>query len=95
MTDLSWYGDRPVAVRLGGNFHANRLQIISSQVGHVAPARRASTTHRDRLGLALAALSDDRLDTLITNETQFRDLPAALPDLLSDGAPGIATRIVY
>ena len=93
--ELSWYGDRPVAVRLGGNFHANRLQIISSQVGHVAPARRASTTHRGRLGLALSALADDRLDALITNETQFRDLPAALPDLLSDGAPGIATRIVY
>ena len=93
--ELSWYGDRPVSVRLGGNFHANRLQIISSQVGHVALARRASTTHRDRLGLALAALADDRLDALITNKAQFRDLPAALPDLLSDGAPGIATRIVY
>lgn len=93
--ELSWYGDRAVSVRLGGNFHANRVQIICSQVGHVAPARRASTPHRDRLALALAALADDRLDALITNETQFRDLPAALPDLLSDGAPGIATRIVY
>lgn len=93
--ELSWYGDRPVEVALGGNFHANRLQIVCSQVGHVAPARRASTSHRDRLARALAALEDDRLDRLITGDVHFRDLPAALPALLSDGAPGIATRILY
>lgn len=93
--ELSWYGDKPVTVSLGGNFHANRLQIVGSQVGHVAPVRRGSTTRRDRLVQALAALADDRLDRLITDETPFRDLPAALPALLSDSAPGIATRIVY
>ena len=93
--ELSWYGEKPVPVVLGGNFHANRLSIICSQVGHVAPVRRAGTSHRDRLVLALAALADERLDRLITTETPFHDLPAALPGLLSDDAPGIATRIVY
>lgn len=93
--ELSWYGDQPVEVRLGGNFHAGRLSILSSQVGHVAPARRASTPHRKRLALALEALADDRLDALITGEVRFRDLPDRLPDLLAAGAPGIATRIVY
>lgn len=93
--ELSWYGERPVELRLGGAFHANRLRIVSSQVGHVAPVRRAGTTHRDRLALALEALADDRLDALVTTETRFRDLPDALPHLLGDGAPGIATRIVY
>ena len=88
-------GCRPQPFSLGGNFHAGRLKIVSSQVGHVAPARRASTPHRDRLVQALAALDDPRLDSLITEETQFRDLPGRLPDLLGDGAPGIATRIVY
>ena len=93
--ELSWYGDRPVSVRLGGNFHASRLRIVSSQVGHVANPRRASTTHRDRLALALAALTDDRLDGLITTEVPFLDLPPRLPHVLADRAPGIATRIVY
>jgi len=93
--ELSWYGDRPVTISLGGNFHANRLRIIASQVGHVAPARRASTSLRARLGAAIATLDDPRLDGLITADVGFRDLPAALPDLLGDGAPGIATRIVY
>ena len=95
VVELSWYGEKPVPVVLGGNFHANRLSIICSQVGHVAPVRRAGTSHRDRLILALAALADERLDRLITTETPFHDLPAALPGLLSDDAPGIATRIVY
>ncbi len=95
MIELSWFGDRPVSVGLGGNFHANRLSIRCSQVGHVAPSRRNALGYRDRLALALDALDDARLDLLITEEIRFRDLPAELPRLLADGAPGIATRIVY
>ena len=93
--ELSWYGDRPVQVSLGANFHANRLTIVSSQVGHVATPRRAAMTHRDRLTRALAALDDPRLDRLITEDVRFRDLPETLPRLLGDDAPGIATRVVY
>ncbi|MEM7744526.1 MAG: zinc-binding alcohol dehydrogenase [Pseudomonadota bacterium] len=93
--ELSWYGDASPRVPLGGAFHARRLSIISSQVGHVATPRRASTTHRDRLARALDLLAPAHLDALITAEVAFQDLPDALPDLLGAGAPGIATRIVY
>ncbi len=95
LIELSWYGDRPVTVPMGAAFHANRLQIISSQVGHVASPRRATTTHRDRLALALDALADPRLDGLFTDEIPFRDLPTALPRLLGPRPTGIATRITY
>ena len=93
--ELSWFGDRQTKVSLGGNFHANRLTIQCSQVGHVANARRNAMTHGDRLAAALKALSDPRLDLLITEDIRFVDLPTELPRLLGDGAPGIATRIVY
>ncbi|MEM9059230.1 MAG: zinc-binding alcohol dehydrogenase [Pseudomonadota bacterium] len=93
--ELSWYGDREVSVALGGNFHANRVSLMSSQVGRVASRRRASHSYRDRLALALETLSDPRLDGLITETVDFYDLPDALPRLLADGAPGIATRVVY
>ncbi|HEX3972657.1 MAG TPA: zinc-binding alcohol dehydrogenase, partial [Stellaceae bacterium] len=56
LIELSWYGDKQVAVPLGEAFHQRRLRLISSQVGAVAPARRARRTHRERLGLALALL---------------------------------------
>ena len=93
--ESSWFGDRPVSVSLGANFHANRLSILSSQVGHVATPRRAAMSYRDRLTRALHALDDPRLDVLITEDVRFRDLPETLPRLLGDSAPGIATRIVY
>lgn len=93
--ELSWYGDRPVSVALGGSFHSRRLSILSSQVGHVAPARRASISRRDRLAAALAMLSDTRLETLVTRRCAFRDLPGAMAGLLAPDAPGIATRIDY
>lgn len=93
--ELSWYGVRETQINLGGNFHANRLSILCSQVGHVAPTHRHAVTHRDRLARALTALDDPRLDLLITHEVHFRDLPESLPRLLADDAPGIATRIVY
>jgi threonine dehydrogenase-like Zn-dependent dehydrogenase len=95
VVELSWFGDRPVPLMLGGAFHARRLTIRASQVGHVSPARRATTTHRDRLAEALALLADPRLDRLITGEVAFMDLPAKIPRLLAPGAGGIATRIRY
>lgn len=93
--ELSWFGDRPVPLMLGGAFHARRLTIRSSQVGHVAPSRRETTSYRDRLAEALALLTDPRLDRLITGEVAFADLAQEIPRLLAPDAPGIATRIRY
>jgi 2-desacetyl-2-hydroxyethyl bacteriochlorophyllide A dehydrogenase len=95
VVELSWFGDRPVPLMLGGAFHARRLTIRASQVGHVAPSRRETTTHRDRLAEALALLADPRLDRLITGEVAFADLAREIPRLLAPDAPGIATRIRY
>ncbi|HSF96602.1 MAG TPA: zinc-binding alcohol dehydrogenase [Thermohalobaculum sp.] len=93
--ELSWFGDRPVPLMLGGAFHARRLSIRASQVGHVAQARRATTSRPQRLAEALALLTDPRLDRLITGEVAFADLPHQIPRLLAPAAPGIATRIRY
>lgn len=95
IVEASWFGDRQVALPLGGSFHSQRLQLISTQVGSVAPAMRARLTHRQRLETALRLLDDARLDALITDEVAFEDLPAALPRLLAADAAGIATAIRY
>jgi hypothetical protein len=39
--ELSWFGDKPVSVALGGAFHSQRLTLKASQVGSVAPSHRA------------------------------------------------------
>ncbi|MDI1258918.1 zinc-binding alcohol dehydrogenase [Aquabacterium sp.] len=79
--ELSWYGERPVNVPLGGAFHSRRLTLKSSQVGQVATAQRARWSHLRRFELALSLLSDPVLDALITNASPFADLPEVLARL--------------
>jgi len=80
--EMSWHGAGDVPMPLGGAFHSRRLKLISSQVGKVAPSRRANVTHRQRLEAAIALLADPRLDVLLAPAIAFADLPARLPDIL-------------
>jgi NADPH:quinone reductase-like Zn-dependent oxidoreductase len=86
--ELSWYGDKPVAAPLGEGFHQRRLQLISSQVGEVATARRARRSRRERLSLALALLADPVYDKLITGVCMLDALPERMAQLAAapDGA---------
>ena len=83
VVELSWYGTNTVTVNLGGAFHSRRLQIISSQVGHIAPSHRSRINHRDRLERAMALLDDPALDALVSNSVPFHELPDALPRIWS------------
>ena len=94
LIELSWYGDRRVAVPLGEAFHARRLTIRSSQVGTVAP-RRARRSYADRVALALRLLTDPRFDALVTGEWPFEALPALLPRLASGELPALCVRVTY
>ncbi|HEU4618589.1 MAG TPA: zinc-binding alcohol dehydrogenase [Gammaproteobacteria bacterium] len=79
--ELSWYGDREIAARLGEGFHSRRLILKSSQVGSVPADRRARWSSRRRLELALRLLAAPELDVLISGESRFEELPALLPKL--------------
>ncbi|MFE5188909.1 zinc-binding alcohol dehydrogenase [Streptomyces sp. NPDC056628] len=92
--ELSWYGDRQVAVPLGEAFHSRRLVIRSSQVGTVSPAR-AGRSYADRLALALDLLADSALDALVTGESPFEELPEVLPKLASGRLPALCHRVRY
>ena len=81
--EMSWYGEGVVPVPLGGAFHSRRLKIVSSQVGKVAPSRRATTSHRERLEQAIALLADARLDALLMPAIPFSELPNRLPDIFN------------
>jgi len=84
--ELSWYGERPVTVPLGGAFHVRRLTLKSSQVGQVATAQRARWSHHRRFELALSLLNDPALDALITDAAPFAELPAVLARLSASRA---------
>jgi len=95
VVELSWYGDRPVPVMLGGRFHSARLRLIGSQVGRVAEPMRARWPLRRRLEKALALLEDDRLDALLEPDLAFERLPAALPGLLGPGAGALCQVVAH
>ncbi|WP_112468637.1 zinc-dependent alcohol dehydrogenase [Streptomyces triticisoli] len=93
--ELSWYGDRRVALPLGEAFHSRRLVIRSSQVGTVSPARRTGRGYAGRLALALELLADPALDALITGESAFEDLPEVMSKLASGEIPALCHRVRY
>lgn len=93
--ELSWYGDTPVLVPLGGAFHSRRLKLVASQVGTVAPSHRREWTHRRRLEHAIGLLADDRLDALLEPAIAFSDLPSRLPAVLASGSATLCQVIDY
>jgi threonine dehydrogenase-like Zn-dependent dehydrogenase len=82
--ELSWFGDKPVAVDLGGAFHSQRLTLKASQVGSVAPSHRQGWSHGRRLAEALALCADPRLDPLVASETPFAEMPSRMGAILAD-----------
>jgi threonine dehydrogenase-like Zn-dependent dehydrogenase len=95
VTDLSWYGDTPVELSLGGRFHSGRLGIRASQVGEVAASRRGRRTPADRLRLALSLLTDPAYDALLTGESPFAELPDVMAGLASGSIPALCHTITY
>ncbi|WP_426241599.1 zinc-dependent alcohol dehydrogenase [Nocardioides sp. LHG3406-4] len=95
VVDLSWYGDTRVELSLGGAFHSGRLAIRSSQVGAVAPARRARRSHADRLALALDLLEDPAFDALLTGASPFHELPEVMARLSDGTLPALCHSITY
>ncbi|MEU6505980.1 zinc-binding alcohol dehydrogenase [Streptomyces sp. NPDC046942] len=95
VVELSWYGDRRVALPLGEAFHSRRLTVRSSQVGTVSPAARPGRGYADRMALALDLLADPALDALITGESPFEQLPDVMPQLAAGEIPALCHRIRY
>jgi 2-desacetyl-2-hydroxyethyl bacteriochlorophyllide A dehydrogenase len=64
----SWYGTkRAPAIPLGGAFHRNHIELVSSQVSHIHPRWRGRWTKPRRLQTALALLAKLDHAPLITH----------------------------
>lgn len=93
--EMSWYGAKPVTLELGGAFHSRRLQLISSQVGHVAPAKRATHSYAMRMQEAMSLLAAPELDSLLEPAISFDVLPSHLHDIFSDKSSALCQLVNY
>ncbi|MEM6845941.1 MAG: zinc-binding alcohol dehydrogenase [Bacteroidota bacterium] len=81
IVELSWYGTRPVEVKLGGSFHQQRKQIISSQVSQLPPHQQSRWDYRRRKQTVMELLKDDVWDNFLTATVDFTDTPALFDKL--------------
>jgi threonine dehydrogenase-like Zn-dependent dehydrogenase len=95
VVELSWHGDREVAIPLGENFHSRRLRLVSSQVGAIATAQRARWDRRRRLALALDLLADARFDVLLAPAAPFAHLPEVMAALAAQPSKVMCQVISY
>lgn len=95
LVEMSWYGSKPVNLSLGGRFHSNRLQIISSQVGHISPAKRETHGYADRMSEAMQWLADPVLDHLLEPEIAFKALPDQLPRIFAGDSDVLCQLVSY
>lgn len=93
--EASWFGDRPVSLNLGAQFHSRRLTIRSSQVGMVAARRRGSRSTADRMSLALQLLADPAFDALLTGSSPWRELPAVMAAIADGELPALCHTIEW
>ena len=73
--ELSWYGKGKIDISLGGSFHSQRKQIISSQVSQLPANRLARWNYHRRKQIVFELLKNPTFDHLITREIPFLDTP--------------------
>ena len=89
----SWYGSKPVTVQLGGHFHRSHIQIISSQVSHLAPRWPGGWTTARRLQVAWKQLTHCPPTDLITH--RFPIAAAAEAYRLIDQRPDQTIQVLF
>jgi 2-desacetyl-2-hydroxyethyl bacteriochlorophyllide A dehydrogenase len=93
--EMSWFGEGDIAIPLGGAFHSQRLTLKANQVGQLPPKLRPRWDYQRRLQLALSLLVDERLDALISGESDFAQLPTLAPQLFGRGSVELCHRLRY
>jgi 2-desacetyl-2-hydroxyethyl bacteriochlorophyllide A dehydrogenase len=88
----SWYGTKRHAVDLGGSFHRDRIELVSSQVSTIAPDLRGRWTTDRRLEVALDRLRTLETDRLVTHRVPFSEAHEAYR--LLDRGPDDALQVL-
>lgn len=89
----SWYGDKQAALDLGGKFHRQRIQLISSQVSTLAPRFQGRWDKQRRFATVLKFLEEIHPARFITHRVSLDD--AARAYHLLDENPQEAIQVIF
>ena len=91
----SWYGEKRAPIDLGGSFHRDRIELVSSQVSTIDPARRGRWDRKRRFDTAVEWL--DRLDCerLISHRIPFEQAADAYELLDEQSEPVLQVVLTY
>ena len=95
IVELSWYGARPVKIRLGGAFHHLRKRIISSQVSTIPAGRQQRWGYRRRKEAVLRILDDPNWDSLLDTCVDFSEAPRIFQQLREGKFEGLSCTFRY
>ena len=93
--EVSWYGEKPVNIQLGGSFHYDRKRIIGSQVSNI-PGKMQPEWDRNRRNQAVIDLLQDPVyDQHITHDISLREAADLFNEWRLNPAQGLAYCIDY
>jgi threonine dehydrogenase-like Zn-dependent dehydrogenase len=93
--ELSWYGNKSVQLELGGSFHQQRKQLISSQVSQLPAGRRARWDYRRRKEAVFRLLRDPAFDRHLGAMIPFEQSPALFDQLRTGEMEHLSYCITY
>ena len=89
----SWYGAKTSKVNLGGHFHRNRIEIISSQVSSIAPDLSGRWNKQRRFEVAWEMIKRCQPEQFVTHFLPFDSAKEAYE--LLDNSPQEALQVVF
>lgn len=89
----SWYGDKLAPIDLGGHFHRNRIQLISSQVSTLTPALQGRWNKTRRFETAWEMLQRIQPSRFITQRFPLAD--AMMAYKLLDEKTDEAVQVIF
>jgi len=95
VVELSWYGTRSVNLQLGGRFHSQRKQLISSQVSRLPASHQARWDFGRRKEAVFRLLAHEAFDAHIGEVLAFAQAPRLFEDIRSGAAQALGYALRY
>ena len=93
--EMSWYGEQAVELQLGGSFHQQRKQIISSQVSSIPSNHRARWDFNRRKAVVMELLKNPAYDQHLGEQVPFDKVPALFGNIRKGSLSALSWVIAY